>query len=108
ATQRSGRPPASCPCDRAAVRVTRRASRCDGWDVNDRRTGAGHPGPGPVGPKTPEEIALNLAPVGLWTFHLDLLPVERAQEVVAELEGLGYGALPLEQWRALAPVLGLS
>ena len=51
---------------------------------------------------------MKLAPVGLWTFHLDLLPVERAQEVVAELEGLGYGALPPEQWRALAPALGLS
>ncbi|TMK83481.1 MAG: LLM class flavin-dependent oxidoreductase [Actinobacteria bacterium] len=34
-----------------------------------------------------------MAPVGLWTFHLDLLPVERAQGVVAELEGLGYGAV---------------
>src|SRR5579864_7448617 len=40
-----------------------------------------------------ETIAVNLGPVGLWTFHLDLVPVARAQELVAELEGLGYGAV---------------
>lgn len=38
-------------------------------------------------------MTLELGPVGLWTFHLDLLPVPRAQEVVAELDGLGYGAV---------------
>src|SRR5437660_11498059 len=38
-------------------------------------------------------MGMDLGPVGLWTFHLDLQPVPRAQEVVAELEGLGYGAV---------------
>ena len=27
---------------------------------------------------------MNLGPVGLWTFHLDLQPIPRAQELVAE------------------------
>jgi len=36
---------------------------------------------------------VDLGPIGLWTFHLDRLPVPRAREVVAELEGLGYGAV---------------
>ena len=31
--------------------------------------------------------------VGLWTSNLDSLPAPRAQEVVAELEELGYAAL---------------
>ena len=30
---------------------------------------------------------------GLWTFQLDLVPAGRAQEVAAEIEGLGFGAL---------------
>jgi len=38
-------------------------------------------------------MGMDLGPVGLWTFHLDLQPVPRAQELVAELEALGYGAI---------------
>lgn len=38
-------------------------------------------------------MAIDLAPVGLWTFHLDLLPASQAQGLVAELEELGYGAV---------------
>jgi probable F420-dependent oxidoreductase len=38
-------------------------------------------------------VAIDLGPVGLWTFHLDLLPVQGAQEVAVELEELGYGAI---------------
>lgn len=36
---------------------------------------------------------MDLGPVGLWTFHLDLQPVSRAKELVLELEELGYGAV---------------
>ena len=36
---------------------------------------------------------MDLGPVGIWTFALDLQPVARAREVVAELEELGYGAI---------------
>ncbi|MBV8982531.1 MAG: TIGR03620 family F420-dependent LLM class oxidoreductase [Acidimicrobiia bacterium] len=36
---------------------------------------------------------MDLSPVGVWTFHLDLLPVAGAQEMVAEIEDLGYGAV---------------
>jgi len=38
-------------------------------------------------------VAIDLGPVGLWTFYLDLLPVPAAQEVLAELDELGYGAV---------------
>src|SRR5689334_8823069 len=38
-------------------------------------------------------MPLDLGPVGLWTFHLDLQPVGRARELVAELDALGYGAV---------------
>ena len=36
---------------------------------------------------------MDLGPVGIWTFALDLQPVARAREVAAELEELGYGAV---------------
>jgi probable F420-dependent oxidoreductase len=36
---------------------------------------------------------MDLGRIGLWTFQLDLQPMARAQEVVAELEELGYGAV---------------
>jgi probable F420-dependent oxidoreductase len=36
---------------------------------------------------------MDLGPVGIWTFALDLQPVARAREVAAELEDLGYGAV---------------
>ena len=36
---------------------------------------------------------VDLRPVGLWTFHLDLQPVGRARQVVAELDELGYAAV---------------
>ena len=36
---------------------------------------------------------MHLGRVGLWTYHLDLLPAGAAQEAVAELEELGYGAV---------------
>jgi probable F420-dependent oxidoreductase len=36
---------------------------------------------------------MDLGRVGIWTFALDLQPVERAREVAAELEELGYGAI---------------
>src|SRR5437879_6139675 len=36
---------------------------------------------------------MDLSPVGVWTFHLDLLPISGAQEMVAEIEELGYGAV---------------
>ena len=40
---------------------------------------------------------MHLGPVGLWTYHLDLLPASGAQEAVAELEELGYGAVWLPE-----------
>jgi probable F420-dependent oxidoreductase len=36
---------------------------------------------------------MDLGPVGIWTFALDLQPIARAREVAAELEELGYGAI---------------
>ena len=36
---------------------------------------------------------MDLGRVGLWTFQLDQQPMSRAQEVVGELESLGYGAI---------------
>jgi probable F420-dependent oxidoreductase len=36
---------------------------------------------------------MDLGPVGIWTFVLDLQPIARAREVAAELEELGYGAI---------------
>ena len=36
---------------------------------------------------------MELGPVGVWTFHLDLEPVARAREIAAEFEALGYGAI---------------
>lgn len=36
---------------------------------------------------------MNLGQVGIWTFALDLQPSAHAQEVAAELESLGYGAI---------------
>jgi len=36
---------------------------------------------------------LHLRPVGIWTGALDFVPASRAQELAAELEELGYGAL---------------
>src|SRR5688572_32851199 len=35
--------------------------------------------------------------VGLWTFALDRQPLTRAQELAAELEALGYGAVWLPE-----------
>ena len=37
--------------------------------------------------------AMQLGAFGVWTFQLDVLPAARAQETVAELEELGYGAV---------------
>lgn len=39
------------------------------------------------------EAAAALGRVGVWTFALDRLPVERAREAVAEIEDLGFPAL---------------
>ena len=36
---------------------------------------------------------MDLGPTGIWTAALDLQPVSRAQELVGELESLGYGAV---------------
>jgi probable F420-dependent oxidoreductase len=36
---------------------------------------------------------MQLGRLGLWTFQLDMQPMARAQEAVAELEELGYGAV---------------
>jgi probable F420-dependent oxidoreductase len=37
--------------------------------------------------------AMQLGAFGVWTFQLDVLSAARMQEAVAELEGLGYGAV---------------
>src|SRR5436190_11628613 len=50
-------------------------------------------------------MAIDLGPVGLWTFHLDLLPVPRAQETVAELEQLGFGAVWLPEAMGRDPMV---
>ncbi|HXQ24326.1 MAG TPA: LLM class flavin-dependent oxidoreductase, partial [Candidatus Acidoferrales bacterium] len=36
---------------------------------------------------------MNIGRVGIWTFAFDLQPAQRAQEVAAEIEALGYGAI---------------
>jgi probable F420-dependent oxidoreductase len=36
---------------------------------------------------------MDLGKLGLWTFQLDLQPMARAREAVAELEALGFGAI---------------
>lgn len=36
---------------------------------------------------------LQLGPIGIWTNQLDVLPAARAQEIAAEIETLGFGAL---------------
>jgi probable F420-dependent oxidoreductase len=40
---------------------------------------------------------LDLAPVGIWTGALDAVPAAEAQELAAELEELGYGAIWLPE-----------
>lgn len=35
----------------------------------------------------------HLGPLGIWSFHLDVQPMARAQQTAAELEDLGFGAL---------------
>src|SRR3954469_9275434 len=50
-------------------------------------------------------MGMDLGPVGLWTFHLDLQPIPRAQELVAELEGLGYGAIWLPEAMGRDPMV---
>lgn len=40
-----------------------------------------------------QELASALGPVGFWTFQLDGQPAARAQELVAEVEQLGFGAV---------------
>jgi probable F420-dependent oxidoreductase len=40
---------------------------------------------------------MDLGRMGLWTFQLDAQPMSRAQEAVAELESLGYGAVWLPE-----------
>jgi probable F420-dependent oxidoreductase len=36
---------------------------------------------------------MNLGRVGIWTFALDLQPAAKSQEIAAEIESLGYGAI---------------
>src|SRR5436305_6979312 len=48
---------------------------------------------------------MDLGPVGLWTFHLDLQPIPRAQELVAELAALGYGAVWLPEAMGRDPMV---
>jgi probable F420-dependent oxidoreductase len=43
------------------------------------------------------EGRLALAPIGVWTGALDVVPVEEAQQLAAELEDLGYGAIWLPE-----------
>src|ERR1700722_6961101 len=40
---------------------------------------------------------LQLAPIGIWTGALDVVPAAEAQELAAELEELGYGAIWLPE-----------
>ena len=49
-------------------------------------------------------MAMDLGPVGLWTFHLDLLPVSAAQELLVELEGLGYGTVWIPEAMGRDPI----
>ena len=44
-------------------------------------------------PRWPTVCRMELGKLGLWTFQLDLQPMARAREAVAELEALGYGAI---------------
>lgn len=42
-------------------------------------------------------MALDLPPIGLWTGALDVVPARRSQELAAELEELGWGAVWLPE-----------
>ena len=42
---------------------------------------------------TPADPPLHLPTIGLWTAALDVVPAARAQELAAEIEELGYGAV---------------
>ncbi|MGH9054823.1 MAG: LLM class F420-dependent oxidoreductase [Acidimicrobiales bacterium] len=44
-----------------------------------------------------EHEHLHLAPIGIWTGTLDLVPAAKSQELAAELESLGYGAVWLPE-----------
>jgi probable F420-dependent oxidoreductase len=46
-----------------------------------------------TGAETDNASPSNLGPLGIWSFHLDVQPMARAQEAVAELDELGFGAL---------------
>src|SRR5437763_755323 len=50
-------------------------------------------------------MGMDLGPVGLWTFHLDVQPVARAQELIAELDSLGYGAVWLPEAMGRDPMV---
>lgn len=44
-------------------------------------------------PSTTSTIPATMGRLGIWTFALDVQPMNRAQEVVAELDELGFGAV---------------
>lgn len=45
----------------------------------------------------PERPRLQIPPVGVWTGALDAVPAARAQELAAEIEEIGYGAIWLPE-----------
>jgi probable F420-dependent oxidoreductase len=50
----------------------------------------------------------SLAPVGLWTGALDMVPADRARQLAAELEGLGYGAIWVPEVAGRDPFVHLA
>ena len=51
---------------------------------------------------------LSLPPVGLWTGALDMVPANRARQLAAELEGLGYGAIWVPEVAGRDPFVRLA
>lgn len=56
----------------------------------------------------PAPEAFTLPAVGLWTGALDMVPAARAQELAAELESLGYGAIWLPEVAGRDPFVHLA
>lgn len=51
---------------------------------------------------------MDLGRIGVWTFALDQQPAARAQELAAELESLGYGAVWVPEAVGRDPLVGAS
>lgn len=54
------------------------------------------------------QLVANLGRVGLWAYQLDLVPASRAQEIAAEIEEIGFGALWIPEMVGREPFVSSS